>query len=534
MSTEIAERMMSLFAGYSRASGTHGMPEREPSGKWSIKKTAKTLNTGPTAKLWEQHLAGKRPLGVVPIMDDSTCVWGSIDIDEYNIDLLEVVARVENAKLPLVPCRSKSGGMHLFMFTSAPVSAGRMQETLRSLAASLGFEGSEIFPKQTNIEQGDFGNWLIAPYFGGTFGDKLQYQHGLKKSGAEQTATEFLSYAEKMRVTAEQMTGLVKKNKSSEASARSKSHRVASDPSAPFGDGPPCLQLLSASGFPEGGRNNALFHIGVYLKKAYPEDWKKRLEDDNQKYMRPPLPFEEVLSVQKQLEKKEYLYKCKDQPMASYCDKVTCLSRSHGVGDGMVVPVITHMRIIDSEEPEWYVSLKGSNKALVLNDERDLTDFKRFRNQCVRQLHITFHLLSDLYWTAIYQAALANKQVDDAPKDLTPIGEFQSLLEKYLTNRQSGTSREDLFRDAPWENEGEQHYEFTMVGLAGFLRHQGFKFTRQQPGRWIRELGGGPLNEHNGGVTKLKGKTLRIWQVPINVVEKTPEIAPPKMPEETI
>ena len=38
-------------------------------------------------------------------------------------------------------------------------------------------------------------------------------------------------------------------------------------------DGPPCLQILCAEKISEGGRNNGLFNIGVYLRKAFPDSW---------------------------------------------------------------------------------------------------------------------------------------------------------------------------------------------------------------------------------------------------------------------
>ena len=76
-----------------------------------------------TLDLWQDHVEGKRPLGIIPIREDSTCSWGSIDIDEYDVDALAVVKKIEQMKLPLVPCRSKSGGLHLFLFVTEPVAA---------------------------------------------------------------------------------------------------------------------------------------------------------------------------------------------------------------------------------------------------------------------------------------------------------------------------------------------------------------------------------------------------------------------------
>lgn len=141
---------MALFRGLDGVHGTHGEPNQEGL-KWAIKKTARTLREPVTVELWEQHLSGDRPLGVVPICAGDVCWWGSIDVDQYDTDLVELVARVERAGLPLVPCRSKSGGLHLFMFLAEPQPADALQVLLRDLAARLGVGGSEVFPKQATI-----------------------------------------------------------------------------------------------------------------------------------------------------------------------------------------------------------------------------------------------------------------------------------------------------------------------------------------------------------------------------------------------
>ncbi len=379
---------MTLFAGYEGQHGTHGVPDLDPNGvKWGIKRTARTLKQPVTLAMWQAHLDGKRPLGIPPIRVDSTCLWGSIDIDQYDIDLAEIVKRVDDADLPLVPCRSKSGGLHLFIFFAEPVAADVAQSVLRDIAASLGFAGSEIFPKQTKVieERGDKPNWIVMPYYGDDYGGKLKMQRGLKKTGAEMTIGEFLSMAEKRRVTTEQLAVLAQP-KSNVIPLKGKKKGAGNTngarPASPYGDGPPCLQHLASTGFPEGGRNNALFHIGVYLKKAHPADWHKHIE-----------PADEVDAVIKSLEKKDYEYKCKDQPMVAHCNSVVCRGRKHGVGVGGSYPEITGLSKLMTEPPVWFVDIPGGHRIPMTTD--DLQNYRRFHKMCMAAADVCYKMVPE-------------------------------------------------------------------------------------------------------------------------------------------
>jgi hypothetical protein len=131
----VAERMMVLFRGSDRAHGTHGRPTPEGV-KASIKSSAQTILRPPTIELWEAHLRGERPLGVIPICADGRCWWGPIDVDKYDIDVIGLVRRVEGTVL--VPCRSKSGGLHLFLFLAEAQPADKVSALLTVMAARQG------------------------------------------------------------------------------------------------------------------------------------------------------------------------------------------------------------------------------------------------------------------------------------------------------------------------------------------------------------------------------------------------------------
>ena len=51
----------------------------------------------------------------------------------------------------------------------------------------------------------------------------------------------------------------------------------------------------------EGGRNNALFHYGVYAKSKWPENWKTKIILFNESAMAQPLSDIEVNIITKQL-----------------------------------------------------------------------------------------------------------------------------------------------------------------------------------------------------------------------------------------
>jgi hypothetical protein len=190
---------MRLFAGAERSHGTYVEEDAEPGGKRTIKRTATTTRSPVTLALWQQHIAGTKPLGVVPIREDDACMWGAVDVDDYTIVVAELAAEVVKAGIPAVVCRTKSGGAHVYLFFSEPIPAAEVVPRLRELAAALGHGDSEIFPKQTTVlqERGDLGSWLNMPYYGGD----ATTRHAVRPDGRGVTAAAFLELAESVRLS---------------------------------------------------------------------------------------------------------------------------------------------------------------------------------------------------------------------------------------------------------------------------------------------------------------------------------------------
>lgn len=504
------QRLMALFAGNTSAHGTHGKAIANGNGaKVEIKSTARTLKEPVTAELWRQHIDGTRPLGIISIRKDGTCLWGAIDVDDYNTNHAELVEKIGRLRLPLHVFRSKSNGAHLFLLLREPQLAAAVRACLNKMARTLGLEGCEIFPKQETLAEGQVGNWLNMPYCGGE-------RAAIKRGGLEMTLPEFLELAEERQLSSEQFAELT-----------GPSLRAARD--SPHDGAPPCIQAMLASGVQEHvGRNSALFQLGVYAQKRWPGDWEHRLEEFNQEVMRPPLVAEELVGIKKSLRKKDYGYKCADQPMCDLCDRPTCLMRQWGVGGGAAHPVITSWRKVMSDEPTWYVKLADCDSELVITDIRDLTSPRRFVDKCAEQLGRFFSLMKQEKWAAVLQEKESELVVEEAPLDLTPEGRFRQVLEEFLTDRMRGKSRDDLLRGAPWEDEEAGRYYFRMRDLERAVRRDG-RLPNVLPHhyeRWMKKLGGGAL-----GPRTIKGTSVRLWWVPSSALGRPePLDVPPPSP----
>lgn len=511
--SETAIRMLSLFGGYSKAYGTYGSEEKNNSkgGKLEIRSTARTVREPVTEALWDIHLSGKHPIGIIPICEDNTAIWGVIDVDKYDLVYDDLLAAIDREKLPLVMCRSKSGGAHLFVFLSEPVAAGDLIALLRSMAARLALGDCEIFPKQTKVlwERDDLGSWLNMPYFGG---DETT-RYGIKRGGMAMTTKEFLRKAEASKINFSTLSNV---------------GTPVLPPDEMMADGPPCLQHLASKGFPEGSRNNGLFALGVFCKKKFGDKWETALEDCNRKYMKPPLGIEEVTDVIKRLKKKDYNYRCGDQPIAPHCNSSLCRTRRFGVGGQDDFPVVSGVSVLETDPPLWFLDIEGERIELITDD---LLQYRRFHKICAERLVKCYQPLKQNTWLQIVSEAMKGAIRIQAPPEVGVSGQFGELLEDFCINRHKGRTREDVLNGRPWEDENREqnkevrHY-FRLRDLMSYLDREGFKlYSRSQITVRLRQMGGGHM------FFNIKGKGVNVWYIPAGF-EKTPKMdTPPKMEE---
>ena len=481
---ELAEQLSLLFEGSKRAHGTFNInSENSGQKQQGVAKTIKTI--GANLDNWKSHLEGNIGLGIIPINEDNQVKWGVVDVDTYPLDLPELVEKVESFKIPLVVCRSKSGGAHIFCFTTDWVSAGDMQDKLRELAAGLGYGGVEIFPKQREVlvDRGDIGSWLNMPYFGGT----TSVRYAFNTKGEALSPEDFIAFANSRKVTNEELLEL------------------AVPELEEMEGGPPCLKTLLKQGFPEGTRNNGLFNVGVYLKQASPDQWQTEIEGYNRKFVQPPLPAKEVLTLISTLDKKEYNYKCSDEPIRSYCDVQKCRTCKFGVGKGNTAPTFSSLAKLDSKPPLWFLSI--DDKRLELTTE-ELQNQTKFQRSCMETLNIMPPRTNERAWQAQIQSLMdSGMEIIEVSNDVSLDGQFNELLESFCSDLAQASTREEVLLGKPYTEDGKTY--FRIKDFKEYLiKHRFTELETNKIASKLRDL------KANHVFWNLKGRGTNVWYIP--------------------
>jgi hypothetical protein len=463
------EKFKQIFEGLKIAYGQYKKGDRNENGKQGGK--AFIVRKNVSDELWDNHLNGiGDALGIIPITENNTCKWGCIDIDEYNFNHKDLVENIRSLQLPLIVCRSKSGGAHVFLFTKDFIPAFQIQDALKKMAITLGYEGAEIFPKQTEIlvERGDIGNFLNLPYHNGTNG--LRY--AIKDDGSAASIEEFFELYDKYAQT-EIKEIKVEKKKVEEA----------------FLNGPPCLNRLAIDGFGEGARNNALFNIAVYYKQATPDNWENNVVQANMRYMNPPLSNGEVQQLIKSVNRKGYdKYRCKDAPINSVCNSGLCRMKKFGVGFGEEeMPILGNLTKYASKPPQWFLNVGDSR--IELKTEQ-LYNAGLFALACLDQANLIVPVPKPKDWKNVFLKTLIDNGMQEVEplESLDPINQITSLLQDWTTNRQNARTMEDVFNKLPYTDENRQFTYFRMEDFYNFCKKNNWEMDKIKTGNLIKQL----------------------------------------------
>jgi hypothetical protein len=478
----VVTRFMAVFSGLNRAYGRY------------LNGQARTILKPVGKELYIKHLEGKQGLGIVPVNDKNMCIFGAIDIDNNGVNHVELEKKVIEYDIPLVVCRSKSGGAHLYSFQPLPgVPASVMQMNLSSYASRLGYGNSEIFPKQTRLRDGEAGNWINLPYYNSS--ERVAVING---ENAELTG--FLDLVDSMKSMEITLDG---------------------NGTGKSAESPPCLVWAMENGIPISHRNETLFNMAIFLKRAHPADWEDRLVKINMERCDQPLPRKELEKIIKSVDKKDYRYRCTDPLIAEHCDRLKCAQIQFGIGTmpnsfdnlmmGRIIKVMT-------DPPHWIVDLNGKDTRLTTEE---LMDYQVIRKRGMELHNLIWPFMKREEWAQILKSKMKDVKELEAPEDASKYGDLYDMLREFMSLGLRNVDRGAMTRGIPCLTElnGAKVIAFRSQDFVSFLKKKRFR-PIQNPDMWmaLRQVG----CDHTK--VKVEDRAVQVWYSPYDgTMDVTPK-----------
>jgi hypothetical protein len=365
-----------------------------------------------TEKDYEDHIKGLKSIGIQPCTDEGMARFGAIDVDQYPIDKKFYLGVIQEKELPIIPILSKSGGLHLYVFTTRLVKAKEIRNFLEELLFVFKLpQATEIFPKQTQLRSIDGtlsnGNFINLPYNG-------EDRKALNLDGTLMPFQTFIEVVKlnlvdpknfKNKLTKEQMT---------------------------FTD----------------GRDRFLYNYMVFAKKKYADSWQKMVLQAGRKYF----SFDEHWTddhIKKKIsswEKQNKGFTCSDPLVADVCMKAVCVKRKHGVlsDNKPSYPVLSNLQKINYKpNPEWKVTVEdedGETVQLHIKNTYKLTNQQEFKNTLFEQAHVMAPSIKKNDFETIIKMLSTPKdkiEIIEPAEGTSPLEVLKKLLQKHIYGAQA-------------------------------------------------------------------------------------------------
>lgn len=317
-----------------------------------------TVHEPLTPELWQEHLDGKIRVGLKPELDGK-CVWGCIDVDPHSytsFSAKKYVDIIKKYKLPLIAVKSKSGGLHIFVFFTEWADAKKVSISLAKINNEY-FQAQEVFPcnKMLNMPYND---------------QEATMEHAYDDNNNALLVGRFLKLAEQKKITPEDFY----------------SYKVQEyDVESEWKHYPPCAQKLIQEGWSGNNRNNYLFNILVLEGKKNPSLNVQQIQDigiqRNSQIFNKPLGQNEVINLCKSVHKGNYDYQCppKHPELQPICNKELCQHRRLGIGEAVPEIIddfddVTFVKGIKTME--YNFKFRGKDITVTPEDIKDQKSFK--------------------------------------------------------------------------------------------------------------------------------------------------------------
>ena len=481
------EKFRKIFTGLEERFGYH-IIDYESASEEKKSGVSRTSDYPHTLQMWQAHLRGEKfdvlvkgrtikadSLGLCPIINkQNKCWWGAIDLDNYKPDIKELFKKLKSINVPFIPFRSKSGGIHLYIFVTEAVSALLMREKLHSIKHIFGVEKPDrIFPvqKYLDLDKGSAGSWINMPYHN----CKNTERYMIKEDGSKATLEEFFEAYEKKKITPGQLKKL--------------SCELENDW---FKDGPPCLQTLASFGIEKGDRSEVLLEMTRYLKLRFPDEWENKVSLYNTKFFEPKgtgLSYKEVQSTIGSRNKKDYSYRCDSAHLSKFCNKGQCILRKYGVKSikGLRNAALGPLSYIRSTPRQWFLGFDGDEVKL---NSKELTNQQLAREAATEQRGKTPPKMKQADWDAAIIELQERATGEDAPEESNPMFKLKEIMKNFCFKSRRSEDRAQIDRK-PFVDTKKNMVHFTFDTLFTHLvDEKKWKFSEENTHFFLKKMGG--------------------------------------------
>ena len=475
------------------------------------------------------HLNGKQSIGIQPCDDSGMAQFGAIDIDDKqhsytNFPYKKYLDIIAEHNLPLVPVRSKSGGLHLYLFVKEKIRAVAIRNFLEGLLFTLKLPTNiEIYPKQTELGKDSEGKWNMGQYINLPYYKKTE-RVGFNLDGTKFTFDQFIDVVEANTYTADELEEFTLEH----------TRKLLNGGGEEFNDGPPCLAILTRNKLTD-GRDRFLYNYHVFAKKKYPDDWEKMVIAAPGRYFQPGsngvVDWTEAQTRKKipswKREGKKG-YKCTEEPINAVCLKAECRKRKFGyLSDKQSsFPALSGLQKITYPEPQYTFNVTLSDgqttKEVRAKNIKQIIELDNIRAIIGAAADMVPPKIKQDEFQDILDNLFPPKLTTPPPKGTTP----NELLEDYLLTYLNGPKAKThaSFKTGAVLIEGSHAY-FVYASFFNTLKNKEWKEGRGPTGEKMKELFEADFNAQKR-FPKLNGQENS--NPPINVVkislDKFPEL----------
>ena len=442
------------------------------------------------------HLNGKKSIGIQPCNDEGMARFGAIDIDSKDykdFSVKKYLDIIKNYDLPLIPVKSKSGGLHLYLFLKEPVKTLIIKKFLESLLFTLKLPlRTEIYPKQTELgkdSEGKFidGNFINLPYY-----NKAE-RISINFDGKEFTFEQFVKVIEANLKTVSEL----------EEFSLAHVKTVLQGGPSEFDDGPPCLQMMTKNPLDD-GRDRWLYNYMVFAKKRYQDKWEEMVIDAPKKYF---LKDSNGLVVDDWGEKKirdkirswkkdsTKGYTCTQEPIVNFCMKSECVKRKYGfLSDRKILfPKLSTLVKIKYPEPEYTFNVElpnGESKSVKAKNIKQIVLQEEIRSIIAAAADFVPPKVKSNEFQEVLDSLFPPKEELLPPKGTTPDEQLEEYLRDFVNGPQAKSNAS--FKSGAVLVEGD-HVYFKYQSFYNTLKNKDWKEDKSKTAEKIIHIGGGKL-----------------------------------------